>query len=222
MGLFTFAIFYLCYKKFSTDSKSHTVDSIVSKIESTVTQRLDTYLARENLDSLPSQILLVAYKKEKSLELRYKSNEKWKRFKEYPLTAFSGKIGPKLREGDRQIPEGAYKIDYLNPNSSFYLSMKINYPNAFDLNKAKIDGRRFPGTNIFIHGKNKSIGCLAIGDPAIEELFFVVSKRRENEIPVWIFPSKNIDANWNQLAEVRPGWLNELYAELKNKLRSLN
>ena len=76
-----------------------------------------------------SQLVLLALKEERMLEVwgRLKSGE-LELIKRYPFTWFSGGPGPKLREGDGQIPEGIYAIEYLNPNSQFHLSMKLNYP----------------------------------------------------------------------------------------------
>ncbi|MEL7023554.1 MAG: hypothetical protein AAGL69_07365 [Pseudomonadota bacterium] len=65
------------------------------------------------------------------------------------VTAASGTSGPKLREGDRQIPEGIYGIEGLNPNSAFHLSMKLDYPNAFDRRWGAADGRQRLGGDIF-------------------------------------------------------------------------
>jgi murein L,D-transpeptidase YafK len=75
----------------------------------------------------------------------------------------SGKAGPKLREGDGQVPEGIYRIDGLNPNSSYHLSLKLNYPNDFDLEQARTEGRTELGGDIFIHGKAVSIGKTRAG-----------------------------------------------------------
>jgi len=69
---------------------------------------------------------------------------------DYRITAASGTAGPKLREGDRQVPEGIYRIVGLNPNSRYHLSMKLDYPNAFDRHQAARDGRARPGSDIFI------------------------------------------------------------------------
>ena len=85
----------------------------------------------------------------------------------FPFQGFSGTLGPKLREGDGQIPEGLYRIEYLNPNSSYHLSLKIDYPNAFDREKGRSDGRERLGYDIFIHGKSVTVGCIPIGDEAI-------------------------------------------------------
>jgi len=91
--------------------------------------------------------------------------------KSYPIHAASGDLGPKRREGDRQVPEGLYRIDSLNPNSRFHLSMRVDYPNADDRRIAQLQNRTDLGGDIFIHGGAASIGCVAVGDPAIEELF---------------------------------------------------
>ena len=108
--------------------------------------------------------------------------------KRYPFTGFSGGPGPKLREGDGQIPEGIYAIEYLNPNSQFHLSMKLNYPNAFDKAKGKADGRDRLGFDIFIHGGSATIGCIPIGDAGIEELFLMVSEVGKLNVTAVISP----------------------------------
>ncbi|NJN46820.1 MAG: L,D-transpeptidase family protein [Candidatus Competibacteraceae bacterium] len=95
----------------------------------------------------------------------------WQPIKHYPVLAASGTLGPKLCEGDRQVPEGIYRIKSLNPNSAYHLSLELDYPNAFDLRQAERDGRNNPGSAICIHGKAVSVGCLAMGDTAIEELY---------------------------------------------------
>ena len=108
--------------------------------------------------------------------------------KRYPFTGFSGGPGPKLREGDGQIPEGIYAIEYLNPNSQFHLSMKLNYPNAFDKAKGKADGRDRLGFDIFIHGGSATIGCIPIGDAGLEELFLMVSEVGKLNVTAVISP----------------------------------
>ena len=70
---------------------------------------------------------------------------------EYPILAASGVLGPKLREGDKQVPEGIYGAEALNPNSKFHLSIRLNYPNTFDRRMAQSDGRTQLGGDIMIH-----------------------------------------------------------------------
>ena len=69
---------------------------------------------------------------------------------------------------DGQIPEGIYGIGYLNPNSSYYFSLKVTYPNASDRARAKADGRTNLGGDIMIHGQAVTIGCVPVGDDAID------------------------------------------------------
>lgn len=165
-----------------------TVESIVAQIEDEATGRLQLDLTKTGFTNLPDQIALVAIKEDQILEIWGRRDAKWVQIKTYPFTAFSGKLGPKLKEGDKQIPEGIYEIEYLNPNSLFYLSIKVSYPNKFDKAMATKDGRTNLGGDIFIHGKDKTIGCIPIGDEAIEEVFLLVSKTIQKRIKVVISP----------------------------------
>ena len=141
--------------------------------------------------------------------------------KAYEFTGFSGKIGPKLQEGDLQIPEGIYKIEYLNPNSSYHLSMKVNYPNAFDQRKGLSDGRSNLGSDIFIHGKNVTVGCIPIGDEGIEELFMLASKAIHKGIDVIIAPRDfRKNPTLPEIPEI--AWEEELYDRLKVELKRMS
>lgn len=116
-----------------------------------------------------SPIFLRGFKEEKVLELWVRDGKAFKLFKSYPIAAASGQLGPKEREGDRQVPEGFYFVtqDQMNPQSDFHLSFNIGYPNEFDksLNRT--------GTFIMVHGSNVSIGCLAMTDAGIEEIYTI-------------------------------------------------
>lgn len=133
----------------------------------------------------------------------------------YSILALSGNSGPKLREGDRQVPEGIYSIEGLNPNSSYHLSLKLNYPNEFDLVHAQAEGRDTPGTNIFIHGKAVSIGCLAMGDPAVEEIFTLVAEIGRKNIEVVIAPTDPRTGSLQPIASLP--WTTELYDDISEK-----
>ena len=103
----------------------------------------------------PEEVALLAFKQEQRIELwARESGNSWHYIHTYPLTAFSGRLGPKLKENDRQIPEGVYRLTTLNPFSSMHLSMMINYPNHFDRLQASKDGRKKLGNDIFLHGKS--------------------------------------------------------------------
>ncbi|MDQ2993524.1 MAG: L,D-transpeptidase family protein, partial [Pseudomonadota bacterium] len=120
----------------------------------------------------PKKIALLVFKAEQNMELWAQDDtEQWRYIRVFPILGASGGPGPKLREGDRQVPEGVYNISALNPLSHFDVSMRIDYPNLFDREQAKLDGRDQLGGDIYIHGGHFSIGCLAIGNHYAEELF---------------------------------------------------
>lgn len=199
-----------------------TVSEVIEKIEGEAKQSLSSKFIEAGVNYPPSKLALVAFKDTKKLELWASNAESaYVLVKRYPIKAASGVLGPKLREGDRQVPEGLYKITAFNPNSSYHLSMKINYPNAFDLFYAKAEGRDEPGTNIFIHGKAASIGCLAMGDPAIEELFTLVHDVGRANTLVLISPT---DPSKNPLVvpSGAPQWTHELYNNIKTKYGLIN
>ena len=101
---------------------------------------------------------LVAIKDEKILELYARSADgTWKFVYRYTVLAASGGMGPKLKQGDKQVPEGVYAISLLNPNSRYHVSLRVNYPNAFDREMAAADGRENLGGDIMIHGKAASV-----------------------------------------------------------------
>jgi len=140
----------------------------------------------------------------------------------YDILAASGTAGPKLRQGDRQVPEGVYHIAGLNPNSKFHLSLKLNYPNEFDLHHAAQEGRFDPGSDIFIHGKDVSIGCLAMGDDAIDELFVLTAQVGAENVKVVIAPhdprKRPLEPHVNGL----PEWTDELYAMISDEIQALS
>ncbi|MFN3165885.1 MAG: murein L,D-transpeptidase family protein [Phycisphaeraceae bacterium] len=171
----------------------------------------------------PDELALVGLKEEKTLELWARNRDcgqGWVRIHRYDVRAASGVAGPKLREGDKQVPEGVYRVESLNPNSRYHLSMKLDYPNAFDRARAEEDGRDKPGTNIFIHGKAASVGCLAMGDEAIEELFVLVHKAGLDNVSVLLLPHDPADKPLTP-SESMPGWTAELYQHLDAQARDL-
>jgi hypothetical protein len=167
----------------------------------------------------PTEIGLVAIKDEKVLELFARSNGgTWKLIFRYPVLAASGVAGPKLRKGDKQVPEGVYRISFLNPNSHYDVSLRISYPNAFDRQMAAKDGRQELGGDIMIHGKAGSAGCLALSDEAAEELFVLAAKVDLPNVRLIIAPT---DFRRNGLPAVDPGqpaWLPKLYADLASAM----
>lgn len=117
-----------------------------------------------------SPIMIRIFKEEAVLEVwRQKDDGHYYLLKSYPICNYSGKLGPKQSQGDRQAPEGFYVVsrDQLNPRSHYHLSFNIGYPNAFD----RAYGRT--GNNIMVHGDCKSAGCYAMTDAMIEEIYIM-------------------------------------------------
>ncbi|RYD76792.1 MAG: hypothetical protein EOP84_16425 [Verrucomicrobiaceae bacterium] len=167
-------------------------------------EKLRKLCSDNKLSYPPRRLFLRAMKWEQILEVWAgdDENKPLQLLVTYPLTAFSGKLGPKRREGDYQIPEGVYRIDRFNPRSSFHLSLGLNYPNESD---RQLSDPKKPGSDIFIHGRAASVGCLAIGDEAIEELYVLardVPGSANGKITVHIFPARMNDPEWKP-AETR-------------------
>jgi murein L,D-transpeptidase YafK len=184
--------------------------------------RLSPYFDAAEVSYPPKSIVLVGLKQEKRLELYAGEAREDVRFiRSYPVIAASGHLGPKLRQGDLQVPEGLYEIELLNPNSSYHLSLRVSYPNEFDRNMGERDGRSDLGGDIYIHGRNFSIGCLAMGDPTIEELFVLAAEAGHRNIDVILSPvdfrSSDLPPNLPDL----PAWSERLYQEIENELATL-
>ncbi|AWI58574.1 L,D-transpeptidase family protein [Sinorhizobium fredii] len=115
-----------------------------------------------------SPILLRIFKEEGTLEVwKANTSSRFQLLKTYKICAWSGKLGPKVKEGDRQAPEGFYPLypHQMNPNSSYYLAINTGFPNAYD----KANGRN--GTHLMIHGACSSSGCYSMTDEQIIEIF---------------------------------------------------
>ena len=172
--------------------------------------RLAPHFRRAGVAYPPKRIALLAFKKEMRAALWAGDAKTWHFIRSYPILAASGHAGPKLLQGDYQVPEGLYRIEWLNPASSYHLSMKVSYPNDFDRAQAGRDGRTRLGGDIFIHGKNVSIGCIALGDPAIEELFTLAADSGPQRIRVIIAPN-DLRVAGPALRENTPLWVARLY-----------
>lgn len=119
-------------------------------------------------DSAP--VLIRTYKKEAELQIwKMKSDGQYALLKSYPMCRWSGQLGPKTHEGDRQVPEGFYTIapGQMNPNSNYYLSFNVGYPNAYD----RAYGR--DGGTIMVHGACSSAGCFSMTDAQIGEIYAI-------------------------------------------------
>lgn len=194
-----------------------TVEGVVRDYGPAAEARLKPHFDKAGVEYPPTRLALLTFKEEKRLELWAGKGSGWAFVRSYPILAASGGPGPKLRQGDRQVPEGLYRIVSLNPNSSYHLSMKLDYPNAFDRARAKEDGRTGLGGDIFLHGKDVSIGCIALGDPAIEELFVLVARVGMPNVTVLISPH-DLRQRPAAMPENAPRWLPGLYERLGKAL----
>ncbi|XHR27818.1 MAG: murein L,D-transpeptidase family protein [Chthoniobacteraceae bacterium] len=200
-----------------------TVASRVREFKAPVARRLGPDFKRAGVPYPPARLVLVGLKQERRLELYAAGKEgplAW--IRSYPILAASGHLGPKLREGDLQVPEGLYGIEYLNPNSSYHLSLKVSYPNAFDREQAARENRTQLGGDIMIHGEACSVGCLAMGNEAAEDLFVLAALTGVEPISVILSP---VDFRVAPLPRAAAGslptWTPRLYLQIQEALRKL-
>jgi len=170
-------------------------------------------LAAKDL-TLGARVFLRILKAESQLEAWLLDGDRYVLFETWPICSFSGDLGPKTKQGDLQAPEGFYFVppSRMNPASSFHLSFNLGYPNAFD----RAHGRT--GNYLMVHGACASIGCYAMTDPVIEQLWVLMDAAFDAGQPyvrVHAFPfamtEENLAAHadsphadfWAQLAE---GW----------------
>lgn len=170
----------------------------------------------------PARALFLGIKDAKILQVyAAKRNGGWIFIRSDPILAASGELGHKLREGDCQVPEGRYLIDLLNPNSSYHLSLRVNYPNAFDKRMALHDRRKQLGGDIMFHGNNVSAGCLAMGDAVAEDLFILAADTGIANTKVFITPVDFRLRNLPADMPPQPAWTTNLYAQLQKEMQFL-
>ena len=199
-----------------------TVADRLEEYGETVRKRLLPFFQAADVPYPPEKIVLVGLKQEKKLEVWACGLEnQFKLVRTYPILAASGQLGPKLKEGDYQVPEGLYRIESLNPNSTFHLSLKLNYPNDFDRQQATIEGRANLGGDIMIHGNNVSIGCLAMGDEAAEDIFVLAAIVGFDNILVILSPVDLRTTQMPELSYLLPPWIKALYEQIKQEISKL-
>jgi len=147
----------------------------LTQIRNSVVSKLKLELQSQGFE-FGQNIFIRIFKQTSELEVWMKSDSSYKLFKTYPICNYSGDLGPKLMEGDRQSPEGFYFVTSksLNPNSSFHLSFNLGFPNAYD----RANNRT--GSYLMVHGNCVSIGCYAMQDEGIEEIYLLAEAALES------------------------------------------
>ncbi len=149
------------------DTAAVDIKKVSNKTEYQLSGSLLTKMASMNIDR-NAPIMIRIFKEEGTLEV-WKANRanRYQLVKSYKVCAWSGKLGPKVKEGDRQAPEGFYPLSrhHLNPNSSYYLAINTGFPNNYDRANSR------SGSNLMIHGACSSSGCYSMTDEQMIEIF---------------------------------------------------
>ena len=170
------------------------------KLNRSYERPFDRTILRQDLVSsgflLGQAAFVRIFKQESRLELwmREAGKSDFSIFRTYEICKFSGLLGPKLAEGDKQSPEGFYQVarSQLNPSSQRHLSFNIGFPNVYDRAQNRT------GTYLMVHGGCSSIGCYAMTDEGVDEIYAIVEAALDSgqgEVPVHIFPFKMVEKN---------------------------
>jgi murein L,D-transpeptidase YafK len=151
---------------------------------------LQKQFAAKGLSWPAKYVYIRSFKYDGEMEVWIKNERKepFKLFKTYRICALAGTLGPKRMQGDYQVPEGFYYINEFNPNSAYYLSLGLNYPNASD---RILSDSINPGGDIYIHGSCVTVGCIPVTDKQIDEIYILAAYARnsgQDDIPVHIYP----------------------------------
>lgn len=151
-------------------------------------------LGRKGMQS-GAPIFVRIFKEESELEVwKARDDGRFYHYKTYPICNWSGELGPKLKQGDKQAPEGFYSVSQkqMNPNSSFHVAFNLGYPNTYD----KAHSRT--GNFLMVHGKCRSAGCYAMTDALIEEIYALAREAfrgGQERFEVHAYPFRMTDAN---------------------------
>jgi hypothetical protein len=203
-------------------TKSKTIAERLDEFGEAARVRWKPYFTNAQISYPPMSVKFAAVKDEHVLQIyaadKSGSNH-WVR--SCPILAASSYPGPKLREGDGQVPEGIYSIESLNPNSQFHVSLRVGYPNEFDRSQAVKEGRTELGGDIMIHGSSVSVGCLAMGDETAEDLFVLTADTGLPNTTVIITPVDFRKGKSVPTFVKLPEWTGTLYVEIKAQLAGL-
>jgi murein L,D-transpeptidase YafK len=164
--------------------------------------------------AMGAPVFIRIFKREFELELWMRRDGRFERLAVYPVCRWSGRLGPKLVEGDGQTPEGFYTVDAkaLNPASRWHRSFNLGFPNAFDRTHSRT------GSLIMVHGGCASVGCFAMTDPVVDEIWRLVTAALnggQKRFHVHVFPfrmtgenlARRSDSTWAPFwRDLRPGY----------------
>ena len=193
----------------------HTVADRIAQFGPQTRARWQPHFERAGLRYPPRKIVMLGLKAEKRLEVYAQENGQWKWIRAFPILKASGQAGPKLREGDYQVPEGLYDLEGFNPNSAFHVALRVGYPSAQDRAIGAREGRSENelGGDIMIHGGAASVGCLAMGDQAAEDLFVLAAEVGRENVRIALAP-RDFRVEKLSADAARPAWLHERYRQL--------
>jgi murein L,D-transpeptidase YafK len=193
-GLFRFlsaAALMACLAIGAVMSRHRAIDPApsIADVRFTLPQRLAAAGARQG-----QPVFIRIFKEDAKLELWMKAGGRWTLFQSYDICRFSGKLGPKLATGDRQAPEGFYRVGLgqLNPASRHHLSFNLGFPNAYD----RAHGRT--GSYLMVHGGCSSAGCYAVTDASVDDIYRLVEaalRGGQKAVNVHIYPFRMTAAN---------------------------
>ncbi len=196
------------------------VDEILSIYGEPVRAKLKPIFNARGVSYPPKNMTWVCLKQEKVL-LLFAQDERGKQQQLfcYPIIGSSGGAGPKLKEGDMQVPEGFYSIPSFHPNVIAHMALDVNYPNEEDRTHAMAERRKKPGRDILIHGSRWSSGCLAMGNKPIEEMFVLAYDCGLKNIRLIFAPCDLNRQKPNIDFQKQPTWLPALYKRISDALR---
>ncbi len=179
---------------------------------------IDSMLRECHINPLCYDIHLQVYKEQEmvAVYLKNKDVDTFSLFNVYDFCSNVGFLGPKLRQGDFQIPEGFYEIESFNPQSAYHLGLRVNYPNPADKRRNNSSNL---GGDIMVHGGCATIGCIPIGDSLIEQLYILATEAKncgQEKITLYIFPNDMNASNHKRILEQYPA--SQLHSFWRNLL----
>lgn len=196
------------------------VQAVINNYGKPVRANIKPLFAAKGVSYPPPRLTFIALKEEKQFYVFAPDKSgKMQNVLSYPIIGTSGVAGPKLKEGDKQVPEGIYKTPGFRTDVIAHLALTVNYPNEFDRQNARREKRTNLGSDILVHGSQWSTGCLAMGNPCIEELFVLAYDTGLDKIKL-VFAPCDLRKKQAQIDFAKqPKWLPLLYKEIKDELQ---